>query len=349
MEEDWLTNLLNPEAAMMMPAAPIAPMPESKTAAARSNRRKGGGTYITPPTLRKNDHVPAAAMVAGSTVRAPVLAVKVVETLEVDEDSSLGAFVGRETHSSLSTSSQPPALTRDASTASASSSSSKREKRSRKVRHAPMAPRDAFGTEPACSGQHAASLPPNLASLWGRNCVAGEVNWGLQAIAGNQSAPPSGPHLPHPAFSVPPSLPPRSQAPPAAKPTDGYASNGESPPIRPRHVVPYAAATEANAETWAAAADPAAFAVDVEPTTTAAAACDAFGAPFDLDDEISSRAVADVSSTPPAPLAPFPTAHAGACWCMLVHAGACVRPFCLPRLPPRGCLPGGPARVVHPI
>jgi hypothetical protein len=119
---------------------------------------------------------------------------------------------------------------------------------------------------------------------------------------------------------VPPSLPPRSQAPPAAKPTDGYASNGESPPIRPRHVVPYAAATEANPETWAAAADPAAFAVDVEPTTTAAAACDAFGAPFDLDDEISSRAVADVSSAPSAPLAPFPTAHAGACWCMLVHA-----------------------------
>lgn len=222
---------------MMMPAAPIAPMPESKTAAARSNRRKGGGTYITPPTLRKNDHVPAAAMVAGSTVRAPVLAVKVVETLEVDEDSSLGAFVGRETHSSLSNSSQPPALTRDASTASASSSSSKREKRSRKVRHAPMAPRDAFRTEPACGGQHAASLPPNLASLWGRNCVAGEVNWGLQAIAGNhnQRLHPARIFLTRP-FLCPPRCPP--------------ARRRRRPPSRPTATPPTASLRPSGRATW---------------------------------------------------------------------------------------------------
>mmetsp|Transcript_18061 Transcript_18061/g.36388 ORF Transcript_18061/g.36388 Transcript_18061/m.36388 type:complete len:423 (-) Transcript_18061:208-1476(-) len=87
MDEEWLTNLLEPSMTNVVTAARAT---ESMPNGGRQPAKRGHGqvSYITPPSMRKTDAVAATAVVSsatavvGSSLRAPVLAIKVVESEE---------------------------------------------------------------------------------------------------------------------------------------------------------------------------------------------------------------------------------------------------------------------------
>ena len=79
-DEDWFSHLLSGEAPSLLPNPPMAAT-TAQPVASRPAKRGHGGTYITPPLMRKSASVPAAKAVAvsNSSSRAPVLAVRVVD------------------------------------------------------------------------------------------------------------------------------------------------------------------------------------------------------------------------------------------------------------------------------
>ena len=104
-EDDWLKNLLGPET--MTLAVPAETIVRKQGLA-----RKQGQSYVTPPSLRKSDAVPAPTV--GANGRPMVVAVKVEPSSEQsDSDTALSAVPSNVSDGSLA---------------------KRREKRSRKVR-----------------------------------------------------------------------------------------------------------------------------------------------------------------------------------------------------------------------
>jgi hypothetical protein len=140
MEEDWLTQLLEeqgaPGALKVDETNPQAGPVREPSSRGKRAVGVGGNSYITPPTLRKTEAVPAnaAALAAG---RVPVIAVKVTEEVPEEIDSTEGQSVS--SRQSVSPSSE--VLAWDSSTSCVPPGAAwvtmvqppRREKRARKV------------------------------------------------------------------------------------------------------------------------------------------------------------------------------------------------------------------------